>query len=53
MDFQNIVDDIVLTDEVLKIITKCPSLELPDCEECIKHCPLAKVCYTYYTGEND
>lgn len=47
----NAVDGICLTDEIHKVITTCPNLEKDSCEECVKFCPLAEVCYTYWTGE--
>lgn len=50
--FDNIIDDIQLTDDIHSIITRCPHLDKNDCQECVKICPLAKVCYTYWTGED-
>lgn len=49
--FGNAVDGICCTDEIYKVITTCPQLEKDGCEECVKFCPLAEVCYTYWTGE--
>lgn len=48
--FANAVPNITITDEIEKVITNCPHLEV---NECIQYCSLAKVCYTYYTGDND
>lgn len=43
--------DILLTDEIHKIITECPSLEEHySNNNCEKYCPLAKVCQDYWTG---
>lgn len=51
--FQNALFNVKLTDEILKIITKCPSLEKKTCQDCLDYCPLARVCYTYWTGEDE
>lgn len=49
--FENAMGDICCTDEIYKVITTCPQLEKDNCQDCVKICPLAKVCYTYWTGE--
>lgn len=52
--FGNTVDGICFTDEIHKIITSCPQLLKENtCRECVKFCPLAKVCYTYWTGDDN
>lgn len=51
--FENAMDDICCTDEIYGVITRCPQLEKDTCRECVKICPLAKVCYTYWTGDDD
>lgn len=49
-DFGNAVD-IPLTGAIHSVITRCHALEDENSSgECIKYCPLAKVCYKYWVG---
>lgn len=51
--FCNAMDNVVMTDEIYNVITRCPQLEKDNCQECVKICPLAKICYSYWTGDDD
>lgn len=47
--FSNAMYDIALTDEIYNVVAKCPVQNY----DCLKHCPLAKICYVYWTGDED